>query len=95
MRSANFEFVLREKKAKNRILNDFTLASCKLRLIPTFMSQFDQFNNFTFMLENNSTKRKAISHCYNFLLVFLMFIAKMIVNKNAEKLLFIKTTLSF
>lgn len=99
MRSANFEFVLREKKAKNRILNDFTLSSCKLRLIPTFMSQFDQFpygedNNFTFMLENNSAKRKAISHCYNFLLVFLMFIAKMIVNKNAEKLLFIKTTLS-
>ena len=28
-------------------------------------------NVFTFMLENNSAKRKAVSHCYNFLLFFL------------------------
>ena len=100
MRSTKFEFVLKKNKADNRMLHDFTLSSRKLRLILTFKSQFDQFpygedNNFTYMLENNSAKRKAISHCYNFLLVFLMFIAKMIVNKNAEKLLFIKTTLSF
>ena len=67
MRSAKFEFVLKKNKAKNRILNDFTLSSCKLRLTLTFKSQFEQFpygedNGFTFMLENNSAKRKAVSH---------------------------------
>ena len=76
MRSAKFEFVLKKNKAENRILNDFTLSSCKLRLILTFKSQFEQFpygedNVFPFMLENNSAKRKAVSHCYNFLLFFL------------------------
>ena len=76
MRSAKFEFVLKKNKAENRILNDFTLLSCKLRLTLTFKSQFEQFpygedNVFTFMLENNSAKRKAVSHCYNFLLFFL------------------------
>ena len=40
------------------------------RLTLTFKSQIEQFpygedNVFTFMLENNSAKRKAISHCYN------------------------------
>ena len=74
MRSA--KFVLKKNKAKNRILNDFTLSSCKLRLTLTFKSQFEEFpygedNVFTFMLENNSAKRKAVSHCYNFLLFFL------------------------
>ena len=72
MRSAKFEFVLKKNKVKNRILSDFTLSSCKLRLTLTSKSQFKQFpygedNVFTFMLENNSAKRKAISHCYNFL----------------------------
>ena len=76
MRSAKFEFVLKKNKAENRILNDFTLSSCKLRLTLTFKSQFEQFpygedNVFTFMLENNSAKRKAIYHCCNFLLFFL------------------------
>ena len=76
MRSAKFEFVLKKNKAENRIFNDFTLSSCKLRLTLTFKSQFEQFpygedNVFTFMLENNSAKRKAVSHCYNFLLFFL------------------------
>ena len=74
MRSA--KFVLKKNKAKNRILNDFTLLNGKLRLTLTFKSQFEQFpyeedNVFTFMLENNSAKRKAVSHCYNFLLFFL------------------------
>ena len=78
MRSAKFEFVLKKKKAENRILNDFTLSSCKLRLTLTFKSQFEQFpygegNVFTFMLENNSAKRKAIPHCYNSLLFFLTY----------------------
>ena len=78
MRSTKFEFVLNKNKAENRILNDFTLSSCILRLTLTFKSQFEQFpygedNVFTLMLENNSTKRKAISHCYNFLLFFLMY----------------------
>ena len=59
MQSAKFEFVLKKNKAKNRILNDFTLSSCKLKLTLTFKSQFEQFpygedNVFTFMLENNS-----------------------------------------
>ena len=59
MRSAKFEFVLKKNKAEKRILNDFTLLSCKLRLTLTFKSQFEQFpygedNVFTFMLENNS-----------------------------------------
>ena len=59
MRSAKFEFVLKKNKAENRILDDFTLLSCKLRLTLTFKSQFKQFpygedNVFTFMLENNS-----------------------------------------
>ena len=76
MRIAKFEFVLKKNKAENRILNDFTLLSCKLRLTLTFKSQFEQFpygedNFFTFMLENNSAKRKAVFHCYNFLLFFL------------------------
>ena len=76
MRSAKFEFVVKKNKAENRILNDFTLSSCKLRLTLTFKSQFELFpygedNVFTFMLENNSAKRKAVSHCYNFLLFFL------------------------
>ena len=76
MLSAKFEFVLKKNKAENRILNDFTFSSCKLRLTLTFKSQFEQFpygedNVFTFMLENNSAKRKATSHCYNFLLFFL------------------------
>ena len=76
MQSAKFEFVLKKNKAENRILKDFTLLSCKLRLTLTFKSQFEQFpygedNIFTFMLENNSAKRKAVSHCYNFLLFFL------------------------
>ena len=76
MRSAKFEFVLKKNKTEDRILNDFTLFSCKLRLTLTFKSQFDQFPYgedyvFTFMLENNNAKRKAISHCYNFLLFFL------------------------
>ena len=31
MRSAKFEFVVKKNKAENRILNDFTLSSCKLR----------------------------------------------------------------
>ena len=80
MRSVNFEFVLKKNEAENRILNDFTLSSCKLRLTLTFKSQFEQFpygedNVFTLMLENNSAKRKVISHCYNFLLPFLGFIA--------------------
>ena len=78
MRSAKFEFVLKKNKAENGILNDFTLSSCKLRLILTFKSQFHQFpygedNDFTFVLENNSAKRKPISHCYNFLLFFLTY----------------------
>ena len=78
MRSVKFEFVLKKNKAENRILNDFTLSSCKLRLTLTFKSQFEQFpygedNIFTLMLENNSAKRKAISHCYNFLLLFLTY----------------------
>ena len=73
MQIAKFEFVLKKNKAENRILNDFTLSSCKLRLTLTFKSQFEQFpygedNVFTFMLENNNAKKKAISHCYNFLL---------------------------
>ena len=76
MRSAKFEFVLKKNKAENRIFNDFTLSSCKLRLTLAFKSQFEQFpygedDVFTFMLENNSAKRKAVSHCYNFLLFFL------------------------
>ena len=76
MRSPKFEFVLKKNKAENRILNDFTLSSCKLRLTLTFKSQFEQFpygedDVLTFMLENNSAKRKAVSHCYNFLLFFL------------------------
>ena len=76
MQSTKFEFVLKKNKAENRILNDFTLLSCKLRLNLTFNSQFQQFpygedNVFTFMLENNSAKGKAVSHCYNFLLFFL------------------------
>ena len=78
MRSAKFEFVLKKNKAENRILNDFTLSSCKLRLTLTFKSQFEQFpygedNVFAFMLENDSAKRKAKSHCYNFLLFFLTY----------------------
>ena len=73
MQSAKFEFVLKKNKAENRILNDFTLSSCKLRLTLTFKSQFVQFPISTFMLENNSAKRKAISHCYNFLLFFLTY----------------------
>ena len=78
MRSAKSEFVLKKINAENRILSDFTLSSCKLRLTLTFKSQFEQFpygedNGFTFMLENNSGKRKAISHCYNFLLFFLTY----------------------
>ena len=65
MRSAKFEFVLKKNKAKKRILKDFTPLSCKLRLTLTFKSQFEQFpygedNVFTFMLENNSGKRKAV-----------------------------------
>ena len=76
MQSAKFEFVLKKNKAENRILKDFALVSCKLRLTLTFKSQFEQFpygedNVFTFMLENNNAKRKAVSHCYNFLLFFL------------------------
>ena len=76
MRRAKFEFVLKKNKAENRIFNDFTLSSCKLRLTLAFKSQFEQFpygedDVFTFMLENNSAKRKAVSHCYNFLLFFL------------------------
>ena len=76
MRSAKFEFVWKKNKAENRILNGFTLSSCKLRLTLTFKSQFEQFpygedNVFTFMLENNSATREAVSHCYNFLLFFL------------------------
>ena len=76
MQSAKFEFVLKKNKAENRIFNDFTLSSCKLTLTLTFKSQFEQFpygedDVFTFMLENNSAKRKAVSHCYNFLLFFL------------------------
>ena len=71
MRSAKFEFVLKKNKTENRILNDFPLSSCKVRLTLTFKIQFEQFpygedNVFTFMLETNSAKRKAISHCYNF-----------------------------
>ena len=79
MRGAKFEFVVKKNKAENRILNDFTFSSCKLRLTLTFRSQFEQFpygedNAFTFMLENNSGKRKApTSHCYNFLLFFLTY----------------------
>ena len=70
MRSAKFEFVLKKNMAENRILNDFTLLSCKLGLTLTFKSQFEQFpcgedHAFTF------AKRKAVSHCYNFLLFFL------------------------
>ena len=38
MRSAKFEFVLKKNKAENRILNDFTLSSCKLKLTLTFKS---------------------------------------------------------
>ena len=64
MRSAKFEFVLKKNKAESRILNNLTLSSCKSRLTLTFKSQFEQFpygedNVFTFMLENNSAKRKA------------------------------------
>ena len=68
-----FEFVLKKNKAENRILNDFTLLSCKLRLNLTFKSQFPygEDNVFTFMLENNSAKRKAVSHRYNLLLFLL------------------------
>ena len=72
-RSAKFEFVLKKNKAENRIFNDFTLSSCKLRLTLTFKSQFEQFpygedDVFTFMLQNNSAKSKAyptvaISYC--------------------------------
>ena len=63
MRSAKFEFVLKKNKAENRILNDFTLLSCKLRLTLTFKSRFEQFpygedNAFTFMLEAKA-KAKA------------------------------------
>ena len=73
MRSAKFEFVLKKNKAENRILNDLNFQFANIRLILTFKSQFDQFpygedNDFTFMLENNSANRKAIFHCYNFLL---------------------------
>ena len=42
MRSAKFEFVLKKNKAENRILNDFTLPSCKLTL--TFNGH--NLNNF-------------------------------------------------
>ena len=78
MRSAKFEFVLKKNKAENRILNYFTLSSCRLRLTLTFKAQFEQFPHgedkvFTFLLENNSGKRKAISHSYNFLLFFLRY----------------------
>ena len=44
MRGAKFEFVLKKNKAENRIFNDFTLSSCKLRLTLTFKSQFEQFS---------------------------------------------------
>ena len=76
MRSAKFEFVLKKNKAENISFNEFTLSSCKLRLTLTFNSQFEQFpygedDVFTFMLENNSAKRKVVSHRYNFLLFFL------------------------
>ena len=78
MQSAKFEFVLKKNKNENRILNDFTLSSCKLRLTLTFKSQFEKIpygedNVFPFTLENNSARRKAISHCYNFLLFFLTY----------------------
>ena len=78
MLSAKFEFVLTKNKAENRNLKLFTLSSCRLRLTLTFKSPFKQFpygedNVFTFTLENNSDKRKAISHCYNFLLFFLTY----------------------
>ena len=79
MLSTKFEFVLKKNKAENRILNDFTLSSCRWRLTLTFKSQFEQFPYgedivFTFMLENTSGKRKApTSHCYNFLLFFLTY----------------------
>ena len=43
MRSAKFEFVLKKNKTENRILNDFALLSCKLRLTLTFKSQFELF----------------------------------------------------
>ena len=43
MRSAKFEFVLKKNKAENRILNDFTLSSNKLRL--TLVSSHN-LNNF-------------------------------------------------
>ena len=62
MRRAKFEFVLKKNKAEIRILNDFTLSRCKLRLTVTFKSQFEQFpygenKVFTFMLANNSAGR--------------------------------------
>ena len=74
MLSAKFEFVLKKNKAENRILSDFTPSSCKLRLTLIFKSQFEQFpygedNVFTFMLENNSSKRKAIIPLLQFFIV--------------------------
>ena len=74
MRSAKFEFVLKKNMAENRILNDFTLSSCKLRLTLTFKSQFEQFpyredNVFTFMLENNSAKMEGGIPLLQFLIV--------------------------
>ena len=70
MLCTKFEFVLTKNKAEKRNLKLFTLSSCRLRLTLTFKSPFEQFpygedNVFTFTLENNSDKRKAISHCYN------------------------------
>ena len=52
MQSAKFEFVLKKNKDENRILNCFTLSSCKLRLTLTFKSQFEQF---PYIAQNSTT----------------------------------------
>ena len=54
MQSVKFEFVLKKNKAENRILNDFTLLNCKLRLNLTFKSQFQQFPEW---LENQRKRQ--------------------------------------
>ena len=73
MRSAKLEFILKKNKAENRILNDFTLSSCKLRLTLTFKSQFEQFpyreDNFlhsclkTMPLRGRRYLTNTISYC--------------------------------
>ena len=78
MRSAKFEFVWKKTKAENRILNDFTFSILQIKTGSYFQVTIWTISiwgrqRFTFMLEDNSTERKVISHCYNFLLFFLTY----------------------